>query len=84
LSRFAWEPSARADLCGIDQAQAVNILPAPDRFAKTGVGDVRKLTADKPGCFRFRIGNWRIIFQPEGDAVFRVYSVDNRKDAYRS
>jgi mRNA-degrading endonuclease RelE of RelBE toxin-antitoxin system len=60
LSRFAWEPPARADLRGIDQAQAVNILRALDRFAKTGVGDVSKLTADKQGCFRLRIGNWRI------------------------
>jgi mRNA-degrading endonuclease RelE of RelBE toxin-antitoxin system len=60
LSRFAWEPSARADLRAIDQAQALNILHALNRFAKTGVGDVRKLTGDKKGRFRFRIGNWRI------------------------
>jgi len=84
LSRFAWEPTARADLRGIDRAQALNILHSLDRFGKTGVGDIRKLTGDKQGRLRFRVGNWRIILKPEGHGIFRVYSVDDRKDAYRS
>jgi mRNA-degrading endonuclease RelE of RelBE toxin-antitoxin system len=84
LSRFAWEPRARADLRGIDQAQALSILHALNRFGKTGVGDIRKLAGDKQGRIRIRVGNWRIILRREGHDAFRVYSVDDRKDAYRT
>jgi len=84
LSRFVWEPRARAGLRGIDQEQALGILHALDRFGKTGAGDVRKLTGDKQGRVRIRVGNWRIILRREGYDAFRVYSVDDRKDAYRT
>lgn len=84
MSRFAWEPTARTGLRGIDQAQALSILRALDRFGKTGAGDIRKLTGDKQGRFRIRVGNWRIILRREGHDAFRVYSVDDRKDAYRT
>ena len=59
MSRFVWEPIARADLRSIEQTQALGILHAMDRFAKTGAGDVRKLTDDKQGRYRLRVGNWR-------------------------
>jgi hypothetical protein len=29
------------------------------------------------------VGDWRVILKAEGKGVYRVYSVDNRKDAYR-
>jgi len=57
---------------------------ALDRFGKTGAGDIRKLTVDKQGRFRIRVGTWRIILRREGRDAFRVYSVDDRKDAYRA
>ena len=45
MSRFAWEPSARAGLRRIEQKQALSILHSLDRFGKTGAGDIRKLPA---------------------------------------
>jgi mRNA-degrading endonuclease RelE of RelBE toxin-antitoxin system len=84
MSRFAWEPAARADLRRIERNQALTILHALGRYGRTGVGDIRKLTADQQGRYRFRVGDWRVILKPEGNDVFRVYSVDNRKDAYRA
>lgn len=83
MSRFAWEPSARAGLRRIEQKQALGILHALDRFGKTVVGDIRKLTDDAKARYRLRLGDWRVILKSEGADTFRVYSVDNRKDAYR-
>jgi mRNA-degrading endonuclease RelE of RelBE toxin-antitoxin system len=82
VSRFAWEPLARAGLRSIDREQALIILQALDRFGKTGYGDIRKLTGDKQERSRLRVGNWRIILRREGPDAFRVYSVDDRKNAY--
>jgi len=84
VSRFAWEPAARADLRRIGQSQALTILRALGRYGRTGVGDIRKLTGDRLERYRFRVGDWRVILKAEGGGVYRVYSVDNRKDAYRA
>lgn len=82
MSHFAWEITAQADLRRIKRDQALMILRALGRFGRTGVGDVRKLTGDKLGRYRFRIGDWRVLFKPEAGGLYRIYSVDNRKDAY--
>lgn len=83
MSRFVWEPSARADLRRIGQDQALAILRALGRYDRTGAGDIRKLIDDRQERYRFRVGDWRVILKAEGKGVIRVYSVDNRKDAYR-
>jgi len=62
----------------------LTILHALGRYGRTGAGDIRKLTTDQQGRYRFRVGDWRVILKPEGNHVIRVYSVDNRKDAYRT
>jgi mRNA-degrading endonuclease RelE of RelBE toxin-antitoxin system len=83
LSRFAWEPSARAGLRRIGQDQALAILHALDRYGRAGIGDIRKLTDDKEGRYRLRVGDWRILLKVEAKGVYRIYSVENRKNAYR-
>ncbi len=83
MSRFAWEPAARADLRRIGQEQALAILRALGRYGRTGIGDIRKLTDDPEERYRFRVGDWRVVLKAEGQGVYRIYSVDHRKDAYR-
>jgi hypothetical protein len=61
----------------------INHFDALGRFGRTGTGDIRKLTDDKLGRYRFRIGNWRVILKPEADDAYRVYSIGDRKDIYR-
>ena len=82
MKDFLWEPAARDDLRRIEQAQALWILRQLTQFAETGKGDLRKLVDDKLGRYRLRIGDWRILFRLEQDAI-HIFSVVNRKDAYR-
>ena len=44
-------------------------------------GDVKKLRGSK-NVYRMRAGDYRVIFQLEGD-IITVYDVGNRKDIYQ-
>jgi len=69
------------DLRALPKNDAERILNAIYAL-RTGMrGDVKKLTNYSPS-YRLRIGNWRVLFDIEGDKV-TVYRVLNRKDAYR-
>ncbi len=83
MKKFQWEPSARADLRHIRQPQALAILHALTRFADGKGGDLKKLTDDPQGQFRLRVGDWRVLFSFEAPDTLHIYSVENRKDAYR-
>ena len=57
------------------------VLNAVDRFAASGVGDIRALGGPWHGRFRLRVGRWRVIFrQDDGIVVLRVL---HRREAYR-
>ncbi|MFI5020924.1 MAG: type II toxin-antitoxin system RelE/ParE family toxin [Alphaproteobacteria bacterium] len=51
-----------------------------ERFAKTGVGNVKRLTG-RPGA-RLRVGDWRVIFV-ETSATIEVRAVGHRRDIYK-
>ena len=57
------------------------MLDALDRFAVSGVGDVRAFGGRWRGRFRLRVGVWRAIFRMENDVV--VIRVLHRREAYR-
>ena len=57
------------------------VLDAVDRFAASGVGDMRALGGQWRGRFRLRVGNRRVIFRQENDIV--VVRVLHRREAYR-
>lgn len=67
------------------------LLPAPIKtrvrnvFARLAewpaVSGAKPLRREFKGCFRIRVGDWRVLFQPRGNAV-RVIRIDNRKDVY--
>ena len=57
------------------------VLNAVDRFAASGVGDVRALGGQWRGRFRLQVGNRRVIFRQENDIV--VVRVLHRREAYR-
>jgi mRNA-degrading endonuclease RelE of RelBE toxin-antitoxin system len=52
------------------------------RFAETGSGDGNALRGDMAGALRLRLGDYRVLFTLEEDAV-RIFGVRHRSEAYR-
>lgn len=69
------------DLESLPREDRRRVLDAMDRFATSGVGDVRALGGQWRGRFRLRVGTWRAIFRMEHDIV--VIHVLHRREAYR-
>ena len=74
---------ARADLRRIEQPQALVILQTLTRFARGQGGEVKKLTDDARNRYRLRVGDYRVLFSFEDRDTLHIFSVENRKDAYR-
>jgi mRNA-degrading endonuclease RelE of RelBE toxin-antitoxin system len=66
----------------VDQATAMRLFEGILRFARTGSGDVNALHGDLAGACRLRLGDYRILFTLEDDAM-RIFSVRHRSEAYR-
>ena len=80
--RIIWGDRAKAQLRAIEQATALRILQALARYLGTGEGDVQRLQGIEPPEFRLRVGDYRVRFHSEGNAI-RVSAVKHRRDAYR-
>jgi mRNA interferase RelE/StbE len=81
VRKITWSEGARTDVRRVDRETAMRILTALHRFAETGEGDVKKLTA-KTGELRLRVGDYRIRFTEDPDDTLRIHSVLHRKEAY--
>ncbi|HEX9653307.1 MAG TPA: type II toxin-antitoxin system RelE/ParE family toxin [bacterium] len=44
-------------------------------------GDVKRLT-NHTAEYRLRIGNWRVLFEVEGNTII-IYRIKHRREAYR-
>ena len=69
------------DLRKMPKTDADRILNAIYAMRAGVTGDVKKLTNHSPE-YRLRIGNWRVLFDIDGDTII-VYRVLDRKDAYK-
>jgi mRNA-degrading endonuclease RelE of RelBE toxin-antitoxin system len=65
----------------LDPPVARQVRDDVERYASTGVGDVKRLR-DAHGACRLRSGDWRVRFVRHGDAL-HVIAVDHRSEAYR-
>ena len=81
MNRFRFTDSARSDLRRIDREQAMTILLALTRFAKTGEGDIKQLKGSKD--FRLRVGDYRVRMRLFKDGTIRIAQVKHRREAYR-
>ena len=72
---------AARDLENLPRKDQQRILDALDRFAVSGVGDVRALGGRWRGRFRLRAGDWRAILRMEDEIV--VIRVSHRRGVYR-
>ena len=72
---------AAKDMENLSLKDRRRVLDAVDRFAASGVGDVRALGGRWRGRFRLRSGTWRVVFRMENGIV--VIRVLHRREAYR-
>ena len=79
---IAWRDQAKAQLRAIDQPTALRILRALAHFATTGEGDIKRLQDIEPAEFRLRVGDYRLRFHDDGQAIY-VTAVKHRREAYR-
>ena len=72
--RFVWPESVRSELRSIDRESAMRILLGLTRYGESGEGDVKALSGEWEGCFRLRVGDFRVIFQiaPAAIEMIRV------------
>lgn len=80
--RFPFTAESQAQLRAIDRAAALRILEALAHFGATGAGDVAPLEGEWQGCFRLRVGNYRIVFRYITDGL-EVLAVGHRSDIYK-
>jgi mRNA-degrading endonuclease RelE of RelBE toxin-antitoxin system len=52
------------------------------RFARTGSGDVNALHGNMAGASRLRLGDYRVLFTLDDDAM-RIFCALHRSGAYR-
>jgi mRNA-degrading endonuclease RelE of RelBE toxin-antitoxin system len=80
-NRIEWFDEARADVRRLDRATAMRIFDRVLHHARTGGGNVEPLHGDMAGSFRLRVGDYRVLFTMEDDAM-RIFGVRHRSEAY--
>jgi mRNA interferase RelE/StbE len=79
VKTITWTHDARRALRKLPPDVRADIEAKMERFAKTGAGNIKRLTG-RPGT-RLRVGDWRVIFI-ETTTTLEVRAVGNRKDIY--
>ena len=73
---------AQKDLRKLDKAAINRIGKTLLQYQVAPLKHAEKLTDEKLGMYRFRIGDYRVVFDIEGDDIV-VLRVGHRKDIYR-
>jgi mRNA interferase RelE/StbE len=81
VKRIAFTTQARADVRRLDQPNAMRIFEMLERFAQTGLGDVKALKGESREC-RLRIGDYRVRYIEDAGTLI-IKRVLHRSDAYR-
>jgi mRNA-degrading endonuclease RelE of RelBE toxin-antitoxin system len=77
-----WTETALEDMAALDKGIARRVKQAVERFADTGVGNVKRLQGIDPPEYRLRVGDYRVRFHMDDETV-QVLRVRNRREAYR-
>lgn len=84
--RIEYTDRAIRDLRKLDRADAQRIVHKVGRWAASGnpLQGVRKLKAPFEDIYRFRVGDFRVLFEIRGNAasLLLVLRVAHRKDVY--
>jgi plasmid stabilization system protein ParE len=80
--RIVWAEQAKADIRGIEQPIAWQILKTLARYAQTGEGNTKQLRGIEPPLIRLRAQDHRVFFRDKGEYL-EISRVLHRKEAYR-
>jgi mRNA interferase RelE/StbE len=75
-----FKPQAWKDLNALPKRDAKRIYSRVERMREGLVGNIKRLTNFRPS-YRLRVGNFRVLFEVEGDKIV-AYRIRDRKDAY--
>jgi mRNA interferase RelE/StbE len=73
-------PDAVASLKRMSSEVSRRIVNKVERMRHGLTGDVKRLRAFVPN-YRLRVGDWRVLFEIEGNAIV-VHEVKHRSEAY--
>jgi hypothetical protein len=79
---IVWTDQARADIRGIEQPIALQILKMLGRYTLTGEGATKQLKGITPPLIRLRAQNHRVFLREQDDSL-KIERVLDRKEAYR-
>ena len=77
-----WTEQAKADIRGIEQPIALQILRTLARYAQTGEGNTKQLREIEPPLIRLRAQDHRVFFRDKGQYL-EISRVLDRKEGYR-
>ena len=81
--RLVYTHRALRDIRRLEEKIKQRIGKALKRYGKEPLNYASKLTDPKLGMYRFRIGDYRVIFDIEDEEIV-VLRVGHRRDIYRS
>jgi mRNA interferase RelE/StbE len=80
--RIGFSPGAWRDWKRLPSAVRIRLQEKLARYAQDPLKHAVKLTDPQIGRYRFRVGDYRVVFDIEHDALV-VLAVGHRKDIYR-
>jgi mRNA interferase RelE/StbE len=81
MAKVVFTRKAAKDLKGLDNQIRRRILEKLQANAVDPLEHSARLTASKLGTYRYRIGDYRVLFDLEDDTVF-VLHIGHRRDIY--
>ncbi len=76
-----FKASVRKDLRKIDRKEAKRILDSIETNLACNPGKGTQLTGEYSGLYKYRIGNYRVIYEILLDSIL-VLRIGHRKDVY--
>ncbi len=80
--RLAYTRRAERDIEGLDPHTKERLGKVLLRYAEDPLNHAERLTESELGSYRFRVGDYRVIFDLEGEEIV-VLRVGHRREIYR-
>lgn len=80
--KIVYAKRAERDIDRLDQETKERIKEALEKYSDSPLNYSRKMIDQALGTYRFRVGDYRVIFDIEGEQII-ILRVGHRKDIYR-